>query len=239
MIFADRRDAGRQLGSALAAHRLPDPLVVALPRGGVPIAFARYRGGAAPADVRGRLVVLVDDGIATGVTDAVAARALREMGAARIVLAVPVGPGESLDRLAAEVDEVVCLQRPRPFLGVGRWYDDFAPTSDEEVLELLAATQRAARAPPRARVAAVRPPDAGGGGGADERLRRRAARRPPRRRCAVGRRGAGSPASRSASSAPRRARPQPCAPRRRSTGRPPRSSRAADGPTSPASGSRM
>ena len=96
--------------------------------------------GARPLDVRGRTVIVVDDGLATGLTDLAAVRALRARGAGRIVVAVPVGARESVALVGAEADEVVCHTIPRELLGVGRWYRDFSPVSDEEVLALLAAS---------------------------------------------------------------------------------------------------
>jgi putative phosphoribosyl transferase len=227
MEFVDRRDAGRRLATRLAPLAGERPVVVALPRGGVPVAFeiaralrapldilavrklgapanpefavgaiaedgtqvvnagvarrigmstqeleatiereiaelrrrvARYRGGAAPVDVRGRTVIVVDDGIATGLTDLAAVRALRARGAARIVVAVPVGPAESVALVGAEADEVVCYMIPRELVGVGRWYRDFSAVSDEEVVALLAQAADAGNvAADPARAAGVRP----------------------------------------------------------------------------------
>jgi len=97
-----------------------------------------YRGGRAAPAVAGRAVVLVDDGLATGSTMRAAARALREQGPARLVVAVPVAAPEACEELRAEADEVVCAATPEPFLGVGRWYEDFTQTTDEEVRDLLA-----------------------------------------------------------------------------------------------------
>jgi putative phosphoribosyl transferase len=97
-----------------------------------------YRAGP-PADVRGKTVVLVDDGFATGSTMRAAVVALRRLGAACIVAAAPVGARETCDALSAHADEVVCAHRPAPFVGVGEWYDDFDQTTDEEVRALLSA----------------------------------------------------------------------------------------------------
>ncbi|MCY1022399.1 phosphoribosyltransferase [Pyxidicoccus sp. MSG2] len=97
----------------------------------------KYRDGRPPPDVRGRNVILVDDGLATGTTMRAAVAALRQQEPARIVVAVPVGAVESCEDLAEEADEVLCVRRPRPFYAVGLWYRDFAQTSDEEVRELL------------------------------------------------------------------------------------------------------
>lgn len=102
----------------------------------------RYRDGRPPPEVRGRTVILVDDGLATGTTMRAAVAALRQQEPARIVVAVPVGALESCADLADEADEVLCARSPEPFYAVGLWYRDFAQTSDEEVRELLA---RAAR----------------------------------------------------------------------------------------------
>lgn len=88
-------------------------------------------------DLHGRVVILVDDGLATGATMRAAAAALREKGAARIVVAVPVGAPETCRAIEAEVDEVVCVSQPAFFHGVGQFYEDFSQTTDEEVRELL------------------------------------------------------------------------------------------------------
>ena len=204
--FADRHDAGRQLAAALERFREQHPVVVAIPRGGVPVAaeiaraleapldvimvrkigapwqpeFAigavaeggvrvlaerdlevlgigaaeldaliakaerelaerseRYRGTRRPLEVKGRTVVLVDDGLATGRTAQAAAVALRGQGAARVVLAVPVAAAQSVRELEESVDEVVALQVPGDLLAIGFWYRDFSPTADEEVTTIL------------------------------------------------------------------------------------------------------
>lgn len=206
--FANRRDAGRQLATALLPLQLDDPLVLALPRGGVPVAVevaralgapldlllvrklgapghseygigalvdgenpqlvlnedamrivapspeyveaerqrqlvelerrrTRYFGDRQPLPIKGRTVILVDDGIATGGTVRVALRALRSSGASAVVLAVPVAPADTLEALRAEADRTVCLETPQPFLAVGNHYADFAQTSDDEVIALL------------------------------------------------------------------------------------------------------
>lgn len=98
----------------------------------------RFRDDFAPAEVKGRTVLVVDDGLATGLTDLAAVRALRSRGAARIVVASPVGSVEAVRRLREEADEVVCHTVPARMLGVGHWYEDFSPVSEEEVLALLA-----------------------------------------------------------------------------------------------------
>lgn len=98
---------------------------------------ASYRGGRSLPPMGGRNIVLVDDGIATGVTARAALQALRAQEPARLVFAVPVGPEGSADQLP-DADDVVILRSPRPFVAVGKWYDDFAQVSDDEVLRLLA-----------------------------------------------------------------------------------------------------
>lgn len=203
-VFADRRDAGRRLAALLCAGERS--LVVALPRGGVPVGFEVARslglrldvlavrklgapgnpelavgaiaeGGARvlepriavragvtresleaivaretlelrrqavlfrerrpPLDPLARRVIVVDDGLATGLTMLAAVRALRERGAASITVAVPVGARESLELLRADADEVVCHTQPEHLLAVGFWYRNFEPVSDEEVTALL------------------------------------------------------------------------------------------------------
>ena len=207
MRFANRGEAGRYLGQQLAPLASERPVVVAVPRGGVPVAYGiaralsapldvvavrklgapsnpefgvgavvedgtavldqrsaravgltqdtldalvrreveelgrrvdRYRGGREIVDVEGRTVILVDDGLATGLSDLAAVRALRARRPRQIILAVPVGPADSVRMLADEADEVVCPHIPHDFGGVGRWYRDFSQVSDEEVVDLLA-----------------------------------------------------------------------------------------------------
>ncbi|HEX5520500.1 MAG TPA: phosphoribosyltransferase [Longimicrobiaceae bacterium] len=96
-----------------------------------------YRDDRPAPAVRGRTVILIDDGLATGSTMRAAAEALRSEGVGRLVVAVPVAPAETRDALAREVDEIVCLATPEPFFGVGMWYEDFSQTSDAEVRALL------------------------------------------------------------------------------------------------------
>jgi putative phosphoribosyl transferase len=210
--FHDRHDAGRQLASMLERFRGERPVVVAIPRGGVPVAaevaraldapldvalvrkigapqnaeFAigalaeggvqvlstqvvhalelsetdlealvargeaeldeqlrRYRGPRGPVNLAGRTAILVDDGLATGRSARAAVRSLRQRGAARVILAVPVAAPESAQALGAQADEVVCVETPADLWAVGYWYEDFSPTSDEEVTSLLAAGGRA------------------------------------------------------------------------------------------------
>ena len=105
-----------------------------------------YRGDRPAPDVRGRTVILVDDGLATGATMHAAIAALRRQQPARIVVAVPTAPPEMCEALRAEVDDVICAITPQPFRSVGLWYEDFSPTTDEEVRELLARAARAERA---------------------------------------------------------------------------------------------
>lgn len=209
--FADRADAGRQLGARLAERPRPGAVVLGLPRGGVVVAagvaaalgapldllavrkigfpgraelamgavasvagvvetvrveevlaaspvpeevFDRareaevaelrrresaYRGERPPQELRGRAVVLVDDGLATGATMRAAVAAARGCAPAALTVAVPVGAPGPLAELRAEVDEVVCLQQPEGFRSVGQAYGDFAETSDAEVRAALAA----------------------------------------------------------------------------------------------------
>lgn len=207
--FSDRRQAGRLLSKALLHLKRKSPLVLALPRGGVPVAaevasalgapldvvvvrkigapfhkelgvgaivllgrpevvwnhallkelginevrlrgdvedqeiearrrLALYRGDRPAPELKGRTVILVDDGLATGITALAALQALRRAQPAHLVLAVPVAPPDTLARLSLEADETVCLAQPSWFSAVGQFYDDFAQTTDEEVVSLLA-----------------------------------------------------------------------------------------------------
>jgi putative phosphoribosyl transferase len=96
-----------------------------------------FRKDRAPLDLKNRTVVIVDDGIATGSTMLAALRALRQQKPARLILAIPVGPPETIQRLACECDQVIVLDTPEPFWAVGRFYMQFGQTSDEEVIQLL------------------------------------------------------------------------------------------------------
>ena len=121
-----------------------------------------YRGERPPVPVRDRTVILIDDGIATGSTALAAARVLRERGAKRVVLAVPVGPPDAARRFGSEVDDFICLEAPEWFFAVGGCYERFGQTTDEEVRDLL---ERAHAGAPAAGVrgAGADPPPANGG----------------------------------------------------------------------------
>jgi predicted phosphoribosyltransferase len=96
-----------------------------------------YRGSRAPIRLAGKIVILVDDGLATGSTMRAAVMAVHQQQPARVIVAVPVGAPQTCDLLAREADEVVCARMPDPFVAVGLWYRDFTPTSDREVRALL------------------------------------------------------------------------------------------------------
>ena len=218
-MFADRRAAGRQLAARLHHLRQDEPLVLALPRGGVPVGFEIARELEAPLDIllvrkigvpwqpelalgavvdgadpqvlineglaselavarsyitsetvrqlseierrrrvylgdkpppalAGRTIIIVDDGIATGSTARAALRAVRKAGAGRIVLAVPVAPGDTIEQLRTEVDDIVCLSSPSPFIAVGAHYDEFPQLADADVIALLAERDQAMARPP-------------------------------------------------------------------------------------------
>ncbi len=209
--YADRRDAGQALAAELEHLRDGRPLVLAIPRGGVPVGAAiaealdadldvvvarkigtpsnpelargavagdgvpyvdrqlagrlgigddaiaaeaarqadevrrreaAYRADRPLPEVAGRTCIVVDDGVATGATLRVALAAVRRRGPARLVCAIPVGPADTLARLAEDADEVVCPLRPAFFMAVGEWYRDFHQVGDDEVRGLLAAAQR-------------------------------------------------------------------------------------------------
>jgi predicted phosphoribosyltransferase len=210
--FADRFDAGRRLAGMLKQYAgRSDLLVLALPRGGVPVGYEvaaalgaaldvvlvrklgvpgheelamgaiasggtevlneevvrvlgipalvirrvadeelrelrrrerEYRDDKPAPDVRGRTVILVDDGLATGSTMRAAVRAVRAQGAKQIVVAVPVASKEACAEFRAEVDELVCAMSPDNLFSVGEWYDEFTQTSDVEVKGLLARAGR-------------------------------------------------------------------------------------------------
>jgi putative phosphoribosyl transferase len=97
-----------------------------------------YRGDRPPLGVAGRIVILVDDGLATGSTMRAAIAALRDLGPTRLIVAVPAAAPSTCDEIASEVDECICLITPQPFYAVGLWYEDFSQTTDDEVRDFLA-----------------------------------------------------------------------------------------------------
>ncbi len=213
MLFRDRQDAGRQLAEALKDFKGRKCVVLALPRGGVPVAAevahllevpmelllvrkvgaprqpelaigavidgeapiivrdnnlmrltntsphqfdqicarelavieqrrSLYIGKRVPTPVSGKIAIVVDDGLATGNTMRVALQAVRLRKPEMLIMAVPVGPRGTLEEFREAADEIVCLATPDPFGAVGYYYDDFSPTSDEEVVDLMAKARK-------------------------------------------------------------------------------------------------
>jgi putative phosphoribosyl transferase len=128
----------------ISAFNIPDRViatVAANEEGELDRRERSYRDDRPLPEVRGRTVILVDDGLATGSTMRAAAAALRAQHPERLVVAVPVAPPETCATLRSEVDDVVCALAPEPFFAVGNWYDDFSQISDEEVRDLLRAAE--------------------------------------------------------------------------------------------------
>jgi putative phosphoribosyl transferase len=134
---------GPALDPALLAEAglTPDDLapVIEAERAELDRRVAAYRGDRPPPEIAGRTVVVVDDGLATGSTARAALRAVRAPRPARLVLAVPVGAADTVRALRADADEIVVLAEPVPFFAVGQWYEDFAQTTDAEVVAALRA----------------------------------------------------------------------------------------------------
>lgn len=220
--FRDRTDAGEKLAAQLQGYALEEPIVLGIPRGGVPVAAriasllgapldvcgvrklhaagplrlgigavaeggavfldqrmlrltgprnaevaqqirrerikvedqaVLFRSGRPPACVQDRTVILVDDGIAIGETMQAALRCVRRQQPRRVILAVPVAATESLEPLQEKSDGLVCLHRDPALCSISEWFEDFAPTSDAEVMELLGASH-ALRSAPAAKVVA-------------------------------------------------------------------------------------
>jgi putative phosphoribosyl transferase len=123
-------------------HVIPDAqaiveMVTAIEREELERRERNYRGDRPPPDFKDRIVILIDDGLATGATMRAAVAALRQQESAKIIVAVPVGAPSTCQGLKTGADEVICLQTPVAFIGVGQYYADFSQTTDEEVRELL------------------------------------------------------------------------------------------------------
>jgi predicted phosphoribosyltransferase len=101
-----------------------------------------YRNGLQPLDARNRTVILVDDGLATGITAVAAARYVKKLGASYVIFAAPVCSRPGMGALEREVEEIVCLQSPEMFFAVGLWYEDFSQVEDSDVLEVMSATRK-------------------------------------------------------------------------------------------------
>lgn len=128
------REAARRVGAApVEVERL-----VAGRRAELEATVRALRRDAPPRDLAGAVAVIVDDGLATGLSDLAAVASARGRGAARVVVAAPVGSSQAVEMLAADAGDCVCALIPRHFGSVGRWYDDFGPVSDDQVRALLA-----------------------------------------------------------------------------------------------------
>ena len=145
-VFADRRQAGRLLSRPLEKYASDRVTVVALSRGGVPVAYEIATRLGAPlvghdqtADLRleGRVLILVDDGLATGSLMREAIKLLRLRHPRKIVAAVPISAPATCKAIGKLVDEMICAVTPDPFVGIGLWYDDFTDTPDDELRRLL------------------------------------------------------------------------------------------------------
>ena len=143
-------------GIALVSHETAHSLglsdtdlkrLIARAEGEVSDRARRYRGEGEPASVANRTVILVDDGLATGRSAGAALQSLRNRGAGHLVLAVPVAAPPSVQSLRGQADEIVCVEMPEDMWAVGLWYEDFSPTSDEEVTALLAELGSGPRSP--------------------------------------------------------------------------------------------
>ena len=132
-------------GEVVNALRIPDEVIDAVSAEELVELQRRenaYRAGLPPLDVEGKTVIVVDDGVATGSTMLAAVSALRQLNAARIVVAAPLIAASSCREIQRKADEVVAVMIPERFYAVGQWYEDFSQTSDEEVCELLAQATR-------------------------------------------------------------------------------------------------
>jgi predicted phosphoribosyltransferase len=146
-VFADRRQAGRLLSRPLEKYASEPVTVVALSRGGVPVAYEIAHRLRAPLvdheqegdglDVRGRTLILVDDGLATGKIMRQAIVSLRLRHPRKIVAAVPISAPATCKAIGKLVDDMICAVTPDPFVAIGLWYDDFTETSEDEVRRLL------------------------------------------------------------------------------------------------------
>jgi putative phosphoribosyl transferase len=206
VMFKDRKEAGRLLAKALSEYKDKNPVILAIPRGGVVVAYEVAKALNAPLDliiprkisapdqpelaigavtedgttilnqdilqylrvpddyikaevkrqeeeikrriqkylgdkprvpIKGKIVILIDDGVATGATIRAAIASIRKRKPALIVLAIPVGPIDTIEELRKDADRVICLMTPEPFFAIGQFYENFEQTSDEEVIQIL------------------------------------------------------------------------------------------------------
>lgn len=137
IIFQDRKEAGQKLAELLQRYAAEKPIILGMPRGGVVVAYEIAKILKVLLDFKDKVVIIVDDGVATGQTAIVAIRSVCKLELRKIIFACGVCARDAAVMLRQETDEVICLSLPEIFYAVGQWYLNFAQTTDAEVLQLL------------------------------------------------------------------------------------------------------